>query len=201
MSAAIEFVWDSRDLAIWRGGKVDKALADALKKAGGDAARAMKVESSRGVRSRKRMKVAFVNRSLPLEFPKSKEIARLAWRMDVSGALVPVVALPHRQTGKGVMVQINVGASKLIKGAFLATMASGHKGVFQRYGPRRIAMKGRSKGKMRQAIREAFTTRVSDVFLDAGFIPKVQARTQAVFSSSFARLLPMELGKLGAGAH
>ncbi len=194
--SAIEFVWDSRDLAVWRGGKVDGALASALKKAGADAIRATKTESSRMVRSRKQMKAGFVGKALPLTYPSSKEIARLAWRMDVSGALVPVSAYPHRQTRKGVSVAINRGSRSLIRSAFVATMSSGHKGVFTAFGPKRVIRSGRYAGHMRHPIKEAFTTRVSDVFLDGGFIPAVQARAQSVFSASFARLMPMELGKL-----
>jgi hypothetical protein len=192
MSTTIEFTWDSRDLQVWRGpSKVWWAVAVAMTRAGGDAARAMKAEASRGVRSKKRMKVAMVNKSLPLTFPTSKEISRLAWRMDVSGALVPVYALPHRQTRKGVTVEINVGKRTLIKGAFLATMKSGHRGVFMRTGEF-----GRRGNPKLEKIKEAFTTKVSDVFRDAGFIPAVQAKAQARFTSAFARLLPMELDKL-----
>ena len=148
----------------------------------------MRVESSRGVRAKKRMKVAAVNKALPLTFPGSKDISRLAWRMDVSGALVPVSAFPHRQTRKGVSVAINVGKRVLIRSAFVATLRSGHEGVFLR------------KGKARLPIKEAFTTRVSDVFNDGGFIMLVQSRTRTTFRTAFERLLPLELGKLH-GSH
>jgi hypothetical protein len=191
--AAIEFTWDSRDLEVWRGGKVELALARALSKAGSSAARAMRAESSRKLRERKRMRVGFVNKSLPLVFPTSKEIAQLAWRMNVSGALIPVSAFPHRQTRKGVVVSINQGSSKLIRSAFLVRLKNGHEGVFMRNG-----RFGRNKNPKLERISEAFTTRVVDVFKDGGFIPAVQARTQGVFASAFARLLPLELGRLRA---
>lgn len=180
---AIEVTWDSRDLAEWRDNRVERGLASALSKAGGDAARAMAAESNRGIRSRKRMKIAALKKALPLTFPRTKEIVRLAWRMDVSGALVPVSAFPLRQTRKGISVAINTGARSFIKSAFVATMKSGHRGVFLR------------SGKKRLPIKEAFTTRVVDVFEDAGFIPRVQGRTVKVFDSSFARVLPLELAK------
>ncbi len=192
----LEFTWSSRDLAMWRGGKVEKALAQALSKAGGGAARAMKAESSRQIRERKRFRAWHVNRALPLTFPTSKEITRLAWRMDVSGAPVPVAAFSHRQTRRGVSVAINKGSRSLIRSAFIATMASGHKGVFTAFGPKRIIGRGTYAGAFRRPIREAFTTRVSDVFNDSGFIPRVQRRAQGVFARDFERLLPMELRKL-----
>ena len=188
MSTGITLEWDSRDLAVWRGGKVERALANTLSKAGGDAARAGRAESSRKIRERKSMKAGAVGKALPLTFPGTKEIARLAWRMDVSGALVPVSAYPHRQTRKGVSVAINKGSRSLIRSAFVVTLKSGHKGVFLR------------KGDARLPIKEAFTTRVSDVFMDGGFIPAVQARQQRAFSATFTRVLPLELAKLPRGS-
>jgi len=186
MTPALVLEWDSRDLEAWRGPHVARALASALSKAGSDAARTMKVDASRAVRQRKRFKVNYTNRSLPLDFPRpgTKDISALVWRMDVSGALVPVSQLPHRPTKKGVVVQINVGASKLLKSAFVIDLKSGHRGVFVRIG------KGRS------AIKQALTTRVVDVFHDTGFIPAVHSRAQAKFASAFARLLPLELQKV-----
>lgn len=180
----IEFTWDGRDLEVFRGGGVERALANVLSKAGGDAARAMRTEAGRKVRERKQMKAGVVRKALPLTFPTSKEITRLAWRMDVSGAMVPVSAFPHRQTRKGVSVQINRSSRSLIRSAFVAVMPSGHKGVFIRHGRARLP------------IKEAFTTRVSDVFGDGGFIPTVQARAQRVFGAAVVRLMPLELGKL-----
>lgn len=44
--------------------------------------------------------------------------------------------------------------------------------------------------------RELFTTRISDVFGDNGMVPAVHQRAQNMFSSSFSRLLPLEIGKL-----
>jgi hypothetical protein len=183
MGIAIAFEWDSRDLAVWRKRSLESALERALSKSGSDAVRALKAESNRRVRTKKRFKVAFLNKSLPVTYPTSKEISRLAWRMDVSGALVPVAAFPHRQTKKGVSVAINVSSRKTIRSAFIATMRSGHEGVFVR------------RGKKHLPIREAFTTRVSDVFMDSGFIPIVQTKAQGVFAQAFERLLKIELQK------
>ena len=184
MASTIAFEWDSRDLQVWRRRSIESALAKALSKSGSDAVRALKAESSRRVRAQKRFKVAFVNKSLPVTYPTSKEISRLAWRMDVSGALVPVAAFPHRQTKRGVSVAINVGARKTIRSAFIATMRSGHEGVFVR------------RGKTHLPIKEAFTTRVSDVFMNSGFIPLVELKAQGVFSQAFERLLNVELSKV-----
>ncbi len=178
------FSWDSRETAIFRDRKIERALFNALSKSGNDAIRAMQAAAGRSVRQRKRLKVKFVKESLPLIFARGKTIDTLEWKMKVSGRAIPVSAYPHRQGKRGVTVAINTGARKLIKHAFTATMRSGHKGVFLR------------EGKARLPIRELFTTRVSDVFADNGMIPAVMARTQKVFGESFARLLPLELAKI-----
>ena len=178
----LKLQWEGAHLAAFK--RTDKALFRALSKSGGDAIRSARVESSRSIRARKRFKVARVNKALRLTFPKGvRQIDGLVWRMDVKGGLVPVADFPHKQTRGGVSVIINTGKRVLIKGAFEATMRSGHVGVFMR------------KGQGRLPIKELFTTKVVDVFQDKGFVPSVWAKAQATFASSFARLLPLELKK------
>jgi hypothetical protein len=181
----IEITWDSRDLEVLRNAGVERALERALSKAGGDAVRFLKSGSSRLIRARKRFRVKRVNDSLPLRFPKSKAIESLAWRMDISGRPVPLSDFPHRQTKKGVTVAVNAGSRGFIKSAFVATMRSGHKGIFTRRGEKRLP------------IDEAFTTRVSDVFSDSGFVEFVQRGAQEKFARSFDRLFPLELARGG----
>lgn len=185
--------WDSRDLQVLRGGRVEKALRDALAKAGGDAIRFIRTGTTKLVRQRKRMKVARLRAGLPLFFPKSKaEISQLVWRMDVSGEPVPLSEFPYRvvkrkegrRHGGGVMVQVNVGRRTMVHSAFVARLKSGHVGIFRR------------RGEARLPIDEALTSRISDVAQDTGFIPFVQVGAQARFEASFQRLLPLELGKL-----
>lgn len=181
---------EGRALGVWLNKGVEKAAFRALKKAGTSAARAMLAASNRSVRFRKRFKVADVKKALPVTYPKSgrKDIESLVWTMRVSGKAFPLAAFPYRETRKGVIVRVNKGKGQLVKGVFVATMASGHVGIFKRV-----------KGQGRLPIREAYTTRISDVFDDAGMIPAVQARTQAVFSRDFERLFPLELDKLSDG--
>ncbi len=182
--------WDSSSLDAFRGRKVDAALQRALSKAGGDAIRAMRSMSGKSVRQRKRMKVKAVNEQLPITFPKTKQIEGLIWTMRVGARPVPVVDFPHRQNRAGVVVRINRSSNKLIKSAFVATMRSGHTLVGLRTGAK-VGPKGGLN-----PFRELFTTRVSDVFADAGLIPLLQARAQVVFGQAFGRLLPLEIAKL-----
>ena len=53
-------------------------------------------------------------------------------RIRIRGGRTPLIAFSARQTRQGVRVRIK--QSKLIKGAFIQTMPSGHKGVFWRTG-------------------------------------------------------------------
>jgi len=53
--------------------------------------------------------------------------------ISVSGRPIPIVEFDARQTAAGVTVKVK-GARKLLRGAFIATMPSGHIGVFYRRG-------------------------------------------------------------------
>jgi hypothetical protein len=181
--ASITFQWDTSHAHALTNGGVERATARALSKAGGDAARFMRTGSARLVRARKRLKLARVLRSLPLTFPRGKAIEDLVWLMDVSGAAIPLIDYPSRQVKSGVSVAVNAGGRSILKSAFIATMGNGHRGVFFR------------TGKSRLPIKEAFTTRVSDVFNDAGMIEGVLEGAQAKFAATFERLLPLELDK------
>ena len=180
----LKLEWDTRALSAFS--HLNRPVFKALSKAGGDAIRAYRVDANRYARSRKKLKVARVNKALTLRFPRgAREIDELVWNLDVRALPVPLADYPSRQNRKGVRVQVNVGSTKLIKSAFIATMRSGHRGVFVREGLGRLP------------IRELFSTRVDQVLQDNGAIPGLEDRAQRVFASSYARLLPLELAKQG----
>lgn len=183
MSPSLTFDWNTSGLGLL-GKRGERALAAAIRKAGNEALRAMRAQGTREVRDRKRFKASAVRKAMPIVFTRSKDIGSMEWRMNVSGKPVPLIDLPHRQGKRGVTVSVNTAGPKLVAGAFIAQMRSGHEGVFKRV------------GKSRLPIKELFTTRVSDVFRDEDVVPAVFARTQDVFRRSFARLLPMELGEI-----
>lgn len=185
MRVAVTAQWDQRQLSVLRDRGLERALTKAISWAGRDAIRAVRSAGSKGVRARKRMKAGRVNASLVLTFPRgAKHIDDMAWRMDVSGKPIPLVDFPNRQTKKGVSVAVNRGRRVLVLSAFRATMKSGHVGIFKR------------RDKKRLPIDELFSTRVSDVFLDGGFVPSLVERGQLVFGKTFDRVLPLELEKL-----
>jgi hypothetical protein len=53
--------------------------------------------------------------------------------ISVSGRPIPIIQFDARQTKLGVTVKVK-GTRKLLRGAFIATMPSGHQGVFYRRG-------------------------------------------------------------------
>lgn len=164
---------------------LEKALIRAVSKAGGDAARTLRIAGTSDIRAKKKLKLRVIRNSLQLDFPVRKtSLDALSWKMRVGDAPVRVIDLGARQTKKGVTFSINSGTRSLIAGAFISTMRSGHRGVFFR------------RTRARLPIAEAFTTRVSDVFKDHTFIPGVFEKAQMKFKSSFDRLLPLELGKI-----
>ena len=189
--AAIEFVWDSRDLKVWRGRDgIEAALTRAVSKAGSDAARFMRTVSGRMVRHRKRFKAGAVREGTPLYFPRNRQsLESLVWEMKVSGKPMGLVDFPHRQTSKGVSVAVNTGKRSVIRSAFVAVMRSGHRGIFTRriIGSKRVG---------RLPIDELLTTRLSDVFQDHDFVPFVYTGAQDRFSSAFDRLFALELEKI-----
>lgn len=179
--------WNQRDAKFFADKGLQKALERALKKAGNTAARDMKATASRQVRFRKRYKVKDVNGAMNLIFPKGQKIDSLVWHMVVKGTAVPVYKMGARETKRGVSVAINQGRRKVIPGAFIVTLKSGHAGVFRRVGHKRLP------------IEELFTTRVTDVFKDNGMVPAVFERAQSSFRARFAALMPMEIDRQRKG--
>lgn len=179
----INVKWDRSHIGALELGPLKGALRRALRKAGATALRDMRSEASKRIRARKRIKVRYITRALTLRRPKGSDIAGLEWGIDVAGDPVPLVAYPHRQTKKGVSVEVNRGKRTLIAGAFVATMKSGHLGVFRR------------RGKGRLPIDELRGSRPVDALLHEGEAEGVATRGGATFAATFARVLPLEIGK------
>lgn len=183
MSTTITAKWDRSQIAALENGPMRGALKRALRKAGATALRDMRSEASKRIRTRKRIRVSYIRRAMTMRRPKGSDIAGMEWALQFSGEPVPLSAYPHRQTKKGVTVEVNKGKRTLLKGSFKATMKSGHKGVFAR------------KGKARLPIGERFGSRPVDAMLHAGEAEAVAERGGASFAATFARVLPLEIGK------
>jgi len=175
--------FDKSGIVALEPGPFRRAVVRALRKAGATALRDMRSEASKRIRARKRIKASYISRALSLQRPKGGDIASMQWALNVSGEPVPLIAYPHRQTAKGVSVEVNRGKRTLLKGAFVASMRSGHEGVFRR------------KGKARLPIQELRGSRPVDALLHEGEAQGVADRGGASFQATFTRVLPMEVGK------
>lgn len=155
-----------------------RAVMTAASMAGGEAIRYARAEMTRQITARKAFKTGEVRDSLTIIYPSSKEV--LVWRLRASNRAMPVFAFPGvRQTQQGVTVQIKAGQNAAIPHAFIATMKSGHRGVFIRTSKKRLP------------IRELYTSKIVNVFGDA--VPAVVPLVQRKFDESFHRLLPLQV--------
>ena len=183
MSVSVTATWDQSGLAALKPGPLKRAVVKALRKAGATALRDMRSEANKRIRARKRIKPKYISRAITLRRAKGSSIATMEWAVNVSGEPVPLVAYPARQTRKGVTVEVNRGKRTLIPGAFIATMKSGHVGVFKRRGPERLP------------IDELRGSRPVDALLHKGEAQGVADRGGKSFAATFTRLLPLEMGK------
>ena len=104
------------------------------------------------------------------------------------------ISLPKfkaRKLKRGVKVTVKKGSAKLLPGAFLATMSSGHRGVFYRQGEKKFMSKGRYAGKSfkRQQIVERFGPNVPVLFASR----KVTARMNNKIEEKFPTILEHEI--------
>lgn len=165
------------------GGLHNGPVVRALRKAGGTALRDMRSETHKRVRARKRIRVAAIRQALKLNRASGTRIEDLEWSVVVTGKPIRLVDYPHRQNKKGVSVAVNKGKRSVVKGAFIATMKSGHKGVFVRRGNRRLP------------IDERFGSRVIDAVSHKGETDAILRRGRLSFDATFLRVLPMEMSK------
>jgi hypothetical protein len=176
--------WEKEGVDFWKNNRANAAVRRALRMAGSSAVKAMRAASSREIRAKKKFKVAAVNKALKLVYPPaSATIDGMEWRLNATAMTTPVSAFSFRQTAKGVTARINKGKLSKIPSAFVLRLDSGHVGVFVR------------EGKGRLPIKEAFTTKITDVFRDNGMTDGVERRAIEVFNSAFSRLLALELKK------
>lgn len=180
---AISATFDKSGLFAIEPGAVKRAMIRALRKAGATGQRDMRSEANKRIRARKRISSKYITRAMKLRRSGGSDPSAMSWALELSGDPVPLIAYPHRQTKKGVSVEVNRGKRTVVRGSFVATMVSGHEGVFRRRGPQRLP------------IQELLGSRPVDALLHEGEAEAVGARGARSLAATFARLLPIELGK------
>jgi hypothetical protein len=113
----------------------------------------------------------------------------------IAGKRLPLYAFLGRKivgqrTGWGQQVQVEVlkGQRKTLPHAFIATMESGHTGIWERTGEFAISKRGRYVGKRREKIRELFTINVAQMVGGARATETVQAYARAQYEKEVVRL-------------
>lgn len=199
MPISIEVKWDKSKIAALETGPLKGAVKRALRKAGSTALRDMRSEATKRIRERKAIRPKYISRALSLRTPKGGDIAGMEWAFVVSGKPVPLIAYPHKvvrgRAAKGVgprsqgglAVEVNRGKWTVLRGAFVATMKSGHEGIFRR------------RGLARLPIHELLGSRPVDALLHPGEADAVAERGGRSFGETFERVLPMEIGRSGGG--
>ena len=154
------------------------------------AARA-KTSVSQGVRAEYRIKAKDIKRAIVL---RRAYVTKLEASIVAAGTSLPLRAFPHRQTRKGVSVAIMRGKRKVVQKAFVATMRSGHTGVFARGTYGGDGFKFRYKrisppGKADTPITELRTTSVPKAMSRDAILEKVSDKIVATFPKRLSHLL------------
>lgn len=109
---------------------------------------------------------------------------------------IPLIDFAARQTGRG--VSYNLGGRRTITGAFIATMPSGHRGVFARTPGKFMRYQKATWHVKRQAIHEKFGPSLGHVFVK--YRPAGIARVQEVFAANLAHEMDFANADKYAGA-
>lgn len=100
--------------------------------------RSARTQVSRDIRDVYNMKARDVSRVITVSQSSPKRLIAI---LKTAGRNIPLIFFDAKQKNIGVSVKIKRGARKTIRGAFLATMPSGHTGVFMRKGKGRLPIK------------------------------------------------------------
>ena len=147
---AFEFEQAARDMR-------DKATASALNKM----ADQVKVRSAREIRAvGYSLRAATIKKGLTVRRANPRQLKAA---VVAQGRPIPLIEFSARQTSKGVSVAV-LNGRKVIPGAFIAVMPSGHRGVFVRQdgGRHKKVMTGGKASWHQLPIRELFGPSVPD---------------------------------------
>lgn len=151
--------------------------------------------SSRTIRKTLNVKAGDVKRLLRIERANTSSMTSA---VQATYKKIPLIRFNNvRQLKRGgVSAKIRKDQAPLrLRSAFIATMPSGHRGVFYRRGAKRIMQSGRYKGRMRQPIYQAHGPTVQEIFGER--LPLIVRQTEPVLLQIFDRELNYELNVRG----
>lgn len=163
------------------------ATIRALNRAGSET----KTESSRIIRTRVKIKASDIKKRIKVyKARRGQPVLTLLYSADK----IPLLALAARQVRKGVTANV-AGKRQLYKGRFIATMASGHKGVFEHasgkarmQAPKRVR-RGKNVGKKYYStkIRERFVPTPAVIVVQDAERDQIEAFARASFQKNLNR--------------
>lgn len=155
------------------GGAFPKAAASALNKT----AAQVKTQASRMIRERYNIKASDVNKTLTISRATQY---RLQAALRSRGGRIPLIAFGARQVRQGTSVAVVRGQRKVVRHAFIATMRSGHRGVFMRKGKARLPIEEKKSLAVPQMLgTKAILQRIRDFY--AMKLPEVFAHELEFF--------------------
>lgn len=127
----------------------NKAVRDATRSATLKVAKSARTNASKDIREEYRIKKSDLDKHITVSKPDANMMVRIYVRKGKESLPVYKFGKPT-QTKSGVTVRIKKGKSERIKSAFIATMPTGHKGVFM-FGPQRESLPGEKPRSRRKA--------------------------------------------------
>jgi hypothetical protein len=152
---------------------------------------AVKTRASREVRAAGyKLKAADIKKAIRINRATP---GRMRADATASGRPIPLVQYGAKQTGKGAVSVDVLNGRKTLKHAFIATMTSGHTGVFERYGPLVVRTnRKRGQSKMHQQIRQLFGPGIPDALLnkavEAALVDLINERFPVILANEHAWL-------------
>lgn len=172
---------------------IPKIMAMAATRALKRAAVSARAELSRGLNKETGVRVKVIKPRLTMKLPSPDDLEAI---VRVSGRRIPAIEYRAKQTPTGVI--FGTGSSRaLLKGAFIATMKSGHRGVYSRQRPSR-SRKGKPRSSPGLPIFERFGVPLSIVALRTDILKSALAVGEASFQKNFEHELKRGLGSIGA---
>lgn len=136
------------------------------------------------------IKVSSVKGAISIRRATNQELKAI---VTATGSPIPLINYGARQTSKGVSVNVKNGR-KVIAHAFIATMASGHKGVFARQGKthKKVMRRGRTYWSG-LPVKELFGPSIPTAFANGA----VQDAVKTAIEERFPVVLRQELKFIG----
>lgn len=162
---------------------VAKAAHMAMRSAINKVLRSCRTEANRLLRESYRLSKSDIDKVMSLKLSTG---SNLTGQLIVGGQRFKLYAFPSRQLKIGVKVTITKRSPKTLPHRFIATMQSGHTGIFQRKGDKRRMTKGRYKEALRQPVVELMGPSVAQLFASKKIIERLKALVKEKLPEVFA---------------